>query len=368
MIGATAWQLARRPRLTGLGSGCDACFNAQIHIRERRTSQLLPGPYSKITLYNFASVTMPPFRKGPDNGGILYFAYGSNLHVAQMAQRCPNSIFIGKGSLADYRWQINERGVANVVRSGHGSVEGLVYLVGQEDERSLDRSEGVAKKFYQKHILTVNLVPHDGFHELKSAEVASLIADASADASYGYDENGETLDATEASSKRNVNDGDAELPDSGPSPHLQAAQRQKVLVYVSERFMTDGKIREEYIYRMRKARANALMLGVSRSFIESQMDPSIGSPETPEIPQATPVATESIAAKDNTPKTRGAVTERENEQDAHQNNTDQRDSGQSMWFFIRGWTTFALYLQWLQATVRRKSRIHRKPDPRPLTT
>src|SRR6478609_7450773 len=72
----------------------------------------------------------------------LYFAYGSNLHLAQMAHRCPGSVFKGKAILDSYRWQINERGVANVVESGSDhSVEGLLYMIGPKDERTLDRSE-----------------------------------------------------------------------------------------------------------------------------------------------------------------------------------------------------------------------------------
>ncbi len=52
---------------------------------------------------------------GPKPGDNVYFAYGDNLHISQLAERCPSSIFIGKAVLDGFKWHINERGVANVV-------------------------------------------------------------------------------------------------------------------------------------------------------------------------------------------------------------------------------------------------------------
>jgi hypothetical protein len=89
----------------------------------------------------------------------LYFAYGSNLHLAQMGQRCPASLFIGKATLPGYRWQINKRGVANVVESKGDYVEGLLFSINEKDELTLDRNEGVAKRLYEKTVLTVHFQP-----------------------------------------------------------------------------------------------------------------------------------------------------------------------------------------------------------------
>ena len=47
----------------------------------------------------------------------FYFGYGSNMRKDQMIQRCPQSKFIGIGCLDGWRWQINERGYANVVEN-----------------------------------------------------------------------------------------------------------------------------------------------------------------------------------------------------------------------------------------------------------
>ncbi|KAK4186785.1 hypothetical protein QBC35DRAFT_452917 [Podospora australis] len=142
-----------------------------------------------------------------------------------MARRCPESIFMGKATLHGFRWQINERGVANIVSSPANIVEGLVYRVNPQDERALDRSEGVAQGFYQQHTLPVTFK----YHEL-SANVSPL---------------------------------------SAPETQLQ------VLVYVSEHYTRDGQIREEYIGRMEKVMVDALALGLSQAFLQNVIAPKL---------------------------------------------------------------------------------------------
>lgn len=88
----------------------------------------------------------------------LYFAYGSNMGNAQMADRCPQSRKIGVAHLPGYRWIISERGYANVIRSAGSEVEGVLFEISPSDEKSLDRWEGVASGSYYKATL---LVIHD---------------------------------------------------------------------------------------------------------------------------------------------------------------------------------------------------------------
>jgi hypothetical protein len=97
-------------------------------------------------------------------GPTLYFAYGSNLSLRQMRNRCPGSFYHGFGILQNYKWLINERGYANVVQSktttakGQGDhVEGMLYTLTTEDERRLDAAEGVPH-VYEKHVLPIMLV------------------------------------------------------------------------------------------------------------------------------------------------------------------------------------------------------------------
>ncbi|KAI8712697.1 Gamma-glutamylcyclotransferase [Fusarium sp. LHS14.1] len=225
------------------------------------------------------SSTLPRTRK-PD---VLYFAYGSNLHVAQMAKRCPSSVFIGTGTLPGYRWQINERGVANVVPEDDSSVEGLVYLVNARDVRALDRSEGVARKLYQKHMLEIVLQRHRQYSSFTSARLAHVLEEASKSSDQG---SGQASQSAGANS-----DSDREGSSHQHGPPSQRQQRPyrpldvKALVYVSENYATDGTIREEYIARMRNAVSSASTLGVSQSFLDKYIAPHLKpDDEEPSIP------------------------------------------------------------------------------------
>jgi hypothetical protein len=118
--------------------------------------QRRPRANSPPPLQRRPRTQVSPLATRADSERTLYFAYGSNLHVAQMAERCPDSLFMGKATLPGFRWQINQRGVANVVEAGPRlCLEGLVYAVTAADRRALDRSEGVARQFYVPHMLTV---------------------------------------------------------------------------------------------------------------------------------------------------------------------------------------------------------------------
>ena len=80
----------------------------------------------------------------------LYFAYGSNLWLDQMARRCPGNTFIGIGVLRDWKWMINTRGVANVLRSPGDFVYGFVYSLTPEDEEKLDGFESAGKNYFKQ--------------------------------------------------------------------------------------------------------------------------------------------------------------------------------------------------------------------------
>lgn len=79
---------------------------------------------------------------------IRYFAYGSNLSRAQMADRCPTARLLGPAVLADHRLAFTHRserwrgGVADVVADPGGRVWGLVYELRPDDLTALDAYEG----------------------------------------------------------------------------------------------------------------------------------------------------------------------------------------------------------------------------------
>jgi phage replication-related protein YjqB (UPF0714/DUF867 family) len=84
-----------------------------------------------------------------------YFAYGSNLSVAQMAARCPNATDPRPATLADHDWLINERGVATVEPLDGAEVHGVLWQVSDHDLTVLDSAEGVPVR-YRRDRMTVH--------------------------------------------------------------------------------------------------------------------------------------------------------------------------------------------------------------------
>ena len=79
----------------------------------------------------------------------LYFAYGSNLNMAQMAQRSPTATPLGSAYFPG--WRLVFRGVADIEI---GEPEDLlpvgIWEIGPEDEAALDRYEGVGSGLYRQ--------------------------------------------------------------------------------------------------------------------------------------------------------------------------------------------------------------------------
>ena len=70
----------------------------------------------------------------------LYFAYGSNLNIKQMAKRCPKARALGIANLSDYQLVFN--GVADVVPREGALVPGAVWEITEGCLRELDHYEG----------------------------------------------------------------------------------------------------------------------------------------------------------------------------------------------------------------------------------
>lgn len=80
-----------------------------------------------------------------DKNNKLYIAYGSNLNLAQMADRCPTARVIGSSEMQG--WRLLFRGsrtnaVATVEPNKGSSVPVLVWEITPADEAALDRYEG----------------------------------------------------------------------------------------------------------------------------------------------------------------------------------------------------------------------------------
>lgn len=76
----------------------------------------------------------------------LYVAYGSNLHVGQMAHRCPDAKIYGSGVIKNYEltfwgnWRGN--GVATVLPKSGTDVPVGLWEISPADEKNLDIYEG----------------------------------------------------------------------------------------------------------------------------------------------------------------------------------------------------------------------------------
>ena len=72
----------------------------------------------------------------------LYFAYGANMNLATMAQRCPRSKMLGTAKLMRHAFVVMDTGWASVERAPNGCVYGLLWDLALADVSRLDRFEG----------------------------------------------------------------------------------------------------------------------------------------------------------------------------------------------------------------------------------
>lgn len=84
----------------------------------------------------------------------LYFAYGSNINLEQMAHRCPDAQIVGPVTLENYELQFRGSGFATVAPKKGSTVHGLVWKLTPNCEQSLDRYEGYPRH-YTKQTVTV---------------------------------------------------------------------------------------------------------------------------------------------------------------------------------------------------------------------
>jgi hypothetical protein len=164
------------------------------------------------------------------NSTILYFGYGSNLWLQQMAERCPESTFVGIARLRNYRWMINARGSANPVpldpstdfEDERTHVWGMVYTLTKSDEARLDRKEGVPYS-HTKEVHDIEFWPTDTENVEEEIDISAV------------------------------------------------PEKKRMLLYIDRKRTKDDKPREEYIYRMNMGIADALKVGIPSSYVEKVM-------------------------------------------------------------------------------------------------
>jgi len=91
------------------------------------------------------------------NEPIIYFAYGANLNLDGMNNRCPGNKPLSKAVLKNYRFMF--KSVADIEEAANHSVHGALYEITKEHLRSLDRFEGYPRLYIRK---TVPVITEDG--------------------------------------------------------------------------------------------------------------------------------------------------------------------------------------------------------------
>jgi len=82
---------------------------------------------------------------------MLYFAYGSNLHLFQMKRRCKDSVFLKKIKLNDFRLTFRSKyRAADIEPKKNSIVPGALFEISKSDEKKLDVYEDFPN-LYSKH-------------------------------------------------------------------------------------------------------------------------------------------------------------------------------------------------------------------------
>lgn len=80
------------------------------------------------------------------SGTLLYFAYGSNMNLNQMAFRCPDAEVVDTVRLEGYRLAFRTNGggngVATILPEPDSFVDGVLWRISERDEQHLDHYEG----------------------------------------------------------------------------------------------------------------------------------------------------------------------------------------------------------------------------------
>ncbi len=94
-----------------------------------------------------------------------YFAYGSNMNLTQMGERCPAAFALGVVTLQGWDIAINERGVATILPADNGdesvAMEGVLWSVTDSCLETLDCYEGVRSGLYRREEVRVVTADQD---------------------------------------------------------------------------------------------------------------------------------------------------------------------------------------------------------------
>lgn len=82
----------------------------------------------------------------------IYAAYGSNMNILQMENRCPAAEKICTGTLKDYRLDFRGGGVATIIPKSGAEVPIVLWEITRGCEKVLDVYEGFPRLYVKKNI------------------------------------------------------------------------------------------------------------------------------------------------------------------------------------------------------------------------
>ncbi len=93
-------------------------------------------------------------------GTLLYFAYGSNMNLNQMAFRCPDAQVVDTVRLEGYRLAFcmngGGNGVATILPEPDSFVDGVLWRISERDEQNLDHYEGFPRLYGKESVLVTD--------------------------------------------------------------------------------------------------------------------------------------------------------------------------------------------------------------------
>ncbi|WP_411679863.1 gamma-glutamylcyclotransferase family protein [Clostridium thailandense] len=109
----------------------------------------------------------------------LYGAYGSNMNLEQMSNRCPKAKVVGSGILEGYKLTFRGRykGVANIEPCKGRTVPIVLWEITEECERALDLYEGYPNLYIKKEVeVNVEDKPTEAMIYVMAKEYENMVA------------------------------------------------------------------------------------------------------------------------------------------------------------------------------------------------
>ncbi|KAL7923507.1 hypothetical protein ACQKWADRAFT_51355 [Trichoderma austrokoningii] len=207
---------------------------------------------------------------------ILYFAYGSNLSTEQMRERCPYSTAVGLGKMTGWKWIINRRGYANIVKLGKDDEDDEMREE-DEDNNDDDKEEDSEEEEEEEQEQKGKGIMQDDNGEEEEEEEASQVygmlyllptddeerLDRYEGVPWAYEK--AYLEADWVSCTRVENT-------TGGTYIREELMPVKVLVYIDRKRVREGRPKEEYVGRMERGIRDAVdNWGMSEEYADRVM-------------------------------------------------------------------------------------------------